>query len=745
MAAPTKTLLRDVLVDFFLEALQIGGVEVQEASHYKEALSGAAISAPIDVIRNLDQLQKLFAGRLSSEEIICLRVAAYRLSGVKDPDNFDSSTEFELFAWDEGGPDVAKFARPIWNLGFRSWAAIYRVANHNYDTLSIMLNLNLQTVADAFEMSRICHFAKVHSRMQTLKTTLQDALERPRMDINVASSSQSDKSRNKHPETVQEWCGFGDDERQYRDLKPPTKRRFISRPLTGEGPAKEYSVSRVFDEQIGCVINAGVKYDKREELLEKDGKAYALWEPQGTTVPTDQELLKWARAAAQDEAVDALRESLEEVFLENAHAAAKIRVKINSFYDQLLKDVDFSLPGVIRRGRAVAELKRLERLVCELQLEGQEWATQHAPPFVDLWNHPDDSALCKNVIGAIDQWNQYASELGIRHGLIFTQLWTWAIQADGRNNLRISPGFRYNSTNPTVLEVVDFVTHLALSPDGICDPWETSEWHPPRRPVDNPLGGPANWTRSRTAARQAPQGSAQQAPQGGAQQPPQSSAQQSPQGSAAQISSKMDVDPPGTPQSVLRADFSGSDSSPENKETIRLAQVAAALVVDWIRGVLGRGALGEVFRARMPSGRPVALKLAGSGDPEEHLLQNEARAYLALQDLWGKGVPELVLAGPLVAFGSGYALGTSLLPGRPLQHGDSELLPEALAILSQVHAKGIIHQDLRRENFIVNELDTPQGVQKTLFLLDFSNCEFNADEEAQRRELCDLKRLFEAL
>ena len=51
------------------------------------------------------------------------------------------------------------------------------------------------------------------------------------------------------------------------------------------------------------------------------------------------------------------------------------------------------------------------------------------------------------------------------------------------------------------------------------------------------------------------------------------------------------------------------------------------------------------------------------------MLQNEARAYLALQDLWGKDVPELLLAGPLVTFGSGYALGTSLLPGRSLQQG----------------------------------------------------------------------------
>lgn len=70
--------------------------------------------------------------------------------------------------------------------------------------------------------------------MQDLKTTLQDALPRPKMDINVASSSQSDKNLDRHPETVQEWYGFTEDVQKHKDMKPPTKQRFISRPSTGE-------------------------------------------------------------------------------------------------------------------------------------------------------------------------------------------------------------------------------------------------------------------------------------------------------------------------------------------------------------------------------------------------------------------------------------------------------------------------------------------------------------------------------
>ncbi len=65
---------------------------------------------------------------------------------------------------------------------------------------------------------------------------------------------------------------------------------------------------------------------------------------------------------------------------------------------------------------------------------------------------------------------------------------------------------------------------------------------------------------------------------------------------------------------------------------------------------------------RRPCGRKVALKVAASGYREEEMLRNEAKAYLAVQDLWNKGVPELLLAGELRAVGGGYGLGTPPKP-----------------------------------------------------------------------------------
>ena len=71
----------------------------------------------------------------------------------------------------------------------------------------------------------------------------------------------------------------------------------------------------------------------------------------------------------------------------------------------------------------------------------------------------------------------------------------------------------------------------------------------------------------------------------------------------------------------------------------------------------------------MPCVRKVAVKVAVCGSREEEMLRTEATAYLALQDLCNKGVPELLMAGKLRALGGGYGLGTCALPGRSLQKG----------------------------------------------------------------------------
>lgn len=77
--------------------------------------------------------------------------------------------------------------------------------------------------------------------------------------------------------------------------------------------------------------------------------------------------------------------------------------------------------------------------------------------------------------------------------------------------------------------------------------------------------------------------------------------------------------------------------------------------------------------------------------------------------------------------------------------GDADLLPAALAILANIHTRGVIHGDLRPENFLVNEADIGKGGAKTVVIFDFSHSSFDMGSEAQGKECDEMKVLFESL
>ena len=105
----------------------------------------------------------------------------------------------------------------------------------------------------------------------------------------------------------------------------------------------------------------------------------------------------------------------------------------------------------------------------------------------------------------------------------------------------------------------------------------------------DPSGGPAYRTRSRTAAQQPPLGAGAEVPSAGAGLVGPSA------GAAAKghSDSDLDADPLGSPQMVIPG-----STRIQREEANRLAQAAAAFEMEWVLGVLGRGALGEVFWGR---------------------------------------------------------------------------------------------------------------------------------------------------
>jgi serine/threonine protein kinase len=132
-----------------------------------------------------------------------------------------------------------------------------------------------------------------------------------------------------------------------------------------------------------------------------------------------------------------------------------------------------------------------------------------------------------------------------------------------------------------------------------------------------------------------------------------------------------------------------------------------------VLGLLGKGAMGEVYRARDARlGREVAIKVlpgAYSTDPERlRRFDQEARAAGALNHpnvvaIFDVGTHE---GAPFVVTEllDGHTLRTRLADGAPPLRKALDLAVQMAQGLSAAHAKGIVHRDLKPENlFITND------------------------------------------
>lgn len=144
-----------------------------------------------------------------------------------------------------------------------------------------------------------------------------------------------------------------------------------------------------------------------------------------------------------------------------------------------------------------------------------------------------------------------------------------------------------------------------------------------------------------------------------------------------------------------------------------------------VRERIGEGGMGVVFRALQPAlARTVAIKvlhpeLAGDEMFTRRLYQ-EARAGSRVQHPGAVAILGLELAGPGAPF-----LVMRHVEGRSLGHviAEEELpLPRVLAIAEQilaalgaVHARGVIHADVKSDNFLVD----PQPGGDVVTLIDF--------------------------
>jgi len=173
--------------------------------------------------------------------------------------------------------------------------------------------------------------------------------------------------------------------------------------------------------------------------------------------------------------------------------------------------------------------------------------------------------------------------------------------------------------------------------------------------------------------------------------------------------------PEKCPRCMMRAGFASTGGVSAGRQTPRPVPTPEELAPDFpqleILGVLGRGGMGVVYKARQKSlDRFVALKILTVDtdvDPAfAERFEREARALASLSHAHIVAVHDSGRAGERFYLLMEFVDGTDL---RQMERAGRVAPREALAIVSQVcdalqyaHDKGIVHRDIKPENILVD-------------------------------------------
>lgn len=153
--------------------------------------------------------------------------------------------------------------------------------------------------------------------------------------------------------------------------------------------------------------------------------------------------------------------------------------------------------------------------------------------------------------------------------------------------------------------------------------------------------------------------------------------------------------------------------------------------------ILGVGYCGTVFEAIL-RGEKVALKISDLWQhPElEEEMRSEARIYKVLKDLQGHAIPKFKRIG--YTAGGLFALATeiagSAIEVESLNDEEREKIVEAL---SDIHARGVLHDDICPENILIQR---HQDGFKVAFI-DFTSSKETSAKREFRREMAILKNM----
>jgi predicted Ser/Thr protein kinase len=176
-----------------------------------------------------------------------------------------------------------------------------------------------------------------------------------------------------------------------------------------------------------------------------------------------------------------------------------------------------------------------------------------------------------------------------------------------------------------------------------------------------------------------------------------------------------------------------NDSVPIQEDTGSSYESEFALEDFNIKSVLGSGRTKVYYEAK----HQLALKGIDLWKQSNMLaeLHNEIEIYRLLSDLQGRFIPKLVLHGYWE--GGMYCIGFSLCGTVPEALSESQK-QSVLSIIDAIHELGIIHNDIKKENILVDE----NGM---VYLIDFGFATLNSCEDTQQDERNRLLKCIECL
>lgn len=203
-----------------------------------------------------------------------------------------------------------------------------------------------------------------------------------------------------------------------------------------------------------------------------------------------------------------------------------------------------------------------------------------------------------------------------------------------------------------------------------------------------------------------------------------------------------------------------SPAGGQRSQSLRTARLRKALAARQLAGevsvplqelhlgeVLGRGLTGSI-RAGQLAGRRVAVKMTSPANELDDvwLLLNEVAKYQRMAALQGRYIPHLAAHG-WTDNGGAYFLAMSIVDGEQLTKvkvegkRKVEVRRAAMAALAEIHAAGVVHDDVRAPNLMVRRRAAKGECQ--VALLDFGLSFFGDGRRHREQDFRALEKCFE--